>query len=147
MFVLVCFVMALTSIVEPGDMFIYPKGLPCKVHNTTHLDCSYRELPTIPLLHDHQVNSLDLSHNQLSVNSWASFVNLSLLEDLHFSWNKIREATFNATLPLRVLNLSFQIVSRRRLWEIMSETYSGQQKLEILDLLVKAKKHDHPVRT
>ena len=150
MLALICFVIALTSSVERGDKFIYPKGLPCKVHNTTQLDCSYRELTRIPPLYDHHVKSLDLSHNQigavdatkfiqlgsvklldLSYNqlrtvSGTSFVHLSSLEELNLSWNKISKVTFNETSSLRVLNLSFQMVRKR--FEIMTDTFSGLQK-------------------
>ena len=136
MFALICFVMALTSTTESGDKFIYPKGLPCKVHNTTQLDCSYRELTRIPPLnvYDHHVKSLDLSHNQLSTVNGTSFVNLNSLEELNLSWNNIWKVTFNVTLPLRVLNLSFQFLSYRKELEIMAGAFSGLQKLEKLDL-------------
>ena len=160
MLALICFVIALTSTVELGDKCIYPKGLPCKVYNTTQLDCSYRELTSIPPLDDHHVNSLDLSHNQigaldatkfvhfgsvklldlsynlLSTISEKSFVHLSSLEELDLSWNKISEATFNVTLPLRVLNLSFQILSTLdgTTWRVTEDTFLGLQKLEILNL-------------
>ena len=142
MLALICFFMSLTSTVESGDKFIYPKGLPCKVYNTTQLDCSYRELISTPLLHvyDHHVKGLDLSHNQLSTISGTSFVHLSSLEELNLSWNKISKVTFNVTLPLRVLSLSFQILIRNlETFEITAKTFSGLQKLEILDITSEVK--------
>ena len=151
--------MTLSSTVESGDKFIYPNGLPCKIFNTTQLDCSYRELPTIPPLYDYHVNFLDLSHNQigtvdatkfvhlgsiqmldlsynqLSTINGTNFVHLRSLEQLNLSWNKISKATFNVALPLRVLNLSFQIFNRElETFEITADTFSGLQNLEILDI-------------
>ena len=163
MLVLICLVMAMTSTVESSDNFTYPKGLPCKVYNTIQLDCSLRDLTNMPALYDRNVKSLDLSHNQigtvdatkfihlgsvelldlsynqLSTVSGTSFVHLISLEEVNLSWNKIGKVLFNVTLPLRILNLSFQTISYSKTLEIKAETFSGLQRLEVLDLTAKVK--------
>ena len=44
-------------------------------------------------------------------------------------------------LSLRVLNLSFQILSGGKTWEIMDDTFSGLRMLEILDITAEVKKN------
>ena len=113
--------------------FSYPKGsLPCKVYNTTSLDCSYRELTRIPLLNSHNVMNvehIDLSHNQLFTVDGTNFVHLSSLRILNLTRSMIKQVTFDKPSSLKVLDLSYNDISN-----ITSVTFSGLHELEILNL-------------
>ncbi|XP_072046991.1 uncharacterized protein [Amphiura filiformis] len=108
---LIWILVVLGFIVGSSIDFIYPKGLPCKVYNSTELDCSNRELTSIPPLKYSNVKGLDLSHNQLEAVNGKSFVHLTLLQKLDLSYNKILNIstdTFRGLNKLETLDLSYQ---------------------------------------
>ena len=113
--------------------FSYPKGaLPCKVFNTTSLDCSYRGLTRIPLFNGHNVRNvkhIDLSYNQLSTVDGTTFVHFSSLRVLNLTRSMVKQVIFNTPSSLKVLDLSRNVIEN-----ITSATFSGLHELEILNL-------------
>ncbi|XP_072045042.1 uncharacterized protein [Amphiura filiformis] len=122
------FPILISSVVSSSE-FIYPKGLPCKVHNRTALDCSNRKLTNIPLLTEDNVKSLDLSYNQLETVNGTSFIHLTSLHELDLSNNSVMNICFETHLSLRLLDLSYN-----RILNISTDTFTGLDKLETLDL-------------
>ncbi|XP_072046677.1 uncharacterized protein [Amphiura filiformis] len=112
--------------------FIYPKGLPCKVYNSTELDCRNRKLTSIPPLEDRNVESLDLSYNQLETVNGESFIFLTSLQRLDLSYNQLENVSgksFIHLASLQSLDLSHNNISK-----ISNDTFTGLNKLDTLDL-------------
>ena len=85
-------------------------SIACKVWNYTNTDCSGRELVCIPpLRHKPSLESLDLSHNELTALSAHSFCGLMKLRTLDLSYNNISAIngdTFRGLNLLQTLDMS-----------------------------------------
>ena len=80
----------------------------CSENSSDHsANCSYRGLTSVPRNLSHDLRSLNVSHNNISMLLDKSFVNYTQLETLDASYNSIyliENETFHALLLLKVCN-------------------------------------------
>ena len=111
----------------------YSSGsLACKMHNTSEMDCSRRNLVDFPVLDKHWTTVLDLSYNQLQGIHGSPFHNLSNLSKLDLSSNMISMLNSNTFRgPSFLLKLD---LSNNDLQTLSSDVFSIIPKLVYLDI-------------
>ena len=101
-------VSSLTS--HSASPYQYPSdSLACKMHGTSNMDCSHRNLFEIPVLEQNLTTILDLSHNRLQNITNAPFQNLRNLLILNLRSNELSllsSTTFRGLKGLTELYLS-----------------------------------------
>ncbi|XP_072036275.1 uncharacterized protein [Amphiura filiformis] len=132
MFSLIYLFAVFSCIVEAFGKYSYPKGMPCKMFDSTKLDCSSRELTSIPPMHDHtvrHVKNLNFSYNQLETVNMKSFIHLTSLQKLDLSHNAMTNINLDTSLSLQVLDLRYN-----KIRNISTDTFTGLKKLQELYL-------------
>ena len=107
-------------------------GLSCKVFNNTTLDCSRRDLTTLPQLSAGSYREINLFSNQISIISKDSFTQHPELEVLDLGKNHIQiveELAFNNLVNLRELWLDNNLIQ-----SLPRSVFSHVPRLETLDL-------------
>ncbi|XP_022085020.1 toll-like receptor 3 [Acanthaster planci] len=105
---------------------------PCKIVNSTFVDCRNRGLLTVPAGIPQTAQTLLLSHNRIHIfnsTSLAGLVNLRLLNLSYNTLYKIERAYFADQKQLRHLYLS-----RNEINKIPGDAFASLTKLETLDL-------------
>ena len=125
-----------TDVQQPAEETesCYPKGsVACKMWNYTNMDCTYRKLVCIPPLHHADViQSLDLSHNNLSIIPDHVFHTFSQLQHLDLCKNSVstlQHGAFNGLHKLVTLDLSSNSI-----FYIKEDTFSSLGKLQDLNI-------------
>lgn len=117
------------------DSYQYPSGsLPCKQYNITYLDCSNRNLISIPPLLDEGNNTqrLDLSDNQLTAVHGAPFVQFVSLTNLSLNNNAIHIIAVTAFTGL--FNLETLDLCDNKLVDLTEGVFHDLKQLQYLHL-------------
>lgn len=75
---------------------------------------------------------MHLEHNKLTVLHGFEFENLSLLQEVYLSYNKIHSLSNNSFVSLRslrVLHLDHNLISRFQIWNLNTNTFLSDLRL------------------
>ena len=111
----------------------YPPGsLACKVFNESTLDCSRRELNTIPSISKHTFRSVDLSDNKIKMISPTVFAGQIQLTSIDFTTNQLQNITGSPFADLG--SLLYLNMSNNQISFLAYTAFSGLHNLELLDI-------------
>ena len=111
----------------------YPlRSLACKMFKETLLDCSRRELNTVPPIGKHNATSVDLSNNEIELISQMAFVGQIQLTSIDFTANQLKNITGSPFAGLA--SLVVLVLSKNELSHLASTAFRGLHNLEVLDV-------------
>ncbi|XP_022088658.1 toll-like receptor 4 [Acanthaster planci] len=117
---------------DPSPSGLPSKSAPCKLWNSTKLDCSARNLSLVPANLPPMVTAVDLSSNEILELTTRDFSALASLKVLNLSLNvlyRIGNNTFRSLVSLQSLDLS-----QNNIESLEYSAFTGLLELEDLDL-------------
>ena len=109
-----------------------PGGLACKMFNESVLDCSRRELNTVPPIGKYNATSVDLSDNEIKMISSAAFARQIQLKAIVLISNQLKNITGSPFADLG--SLIVLMLSKNELSHLASTAFKGLLNLEFLDV-------------